>query len=434
MKTTVRKLAAVAFAAVAVSLASAAATHFEKVGYEVEKGLVKINGKDYIGIVYEQFDDAGKSTGIVVSPSSADINQTEGLYPNIPNNPTAYYGLEPYAVAEVRNTYFEKAYPNREYGELWVDGKKTEYLVYTGVQLGFNYRWSNNEWELAAPHRVYQKLQANIAGQWYTDGTYPSDHYAGSTVSVKSEYKNFYGFGYWHIADTDKDGKADSIEDYMPSILQPYAAVNEDIVAKDINGTAITFTDALAPGAITNLTGFVDVEIEKAFSLELAGPKFNFDGSVTPGNEYALVKSAADIAEGKKFKDYTDLLEVSPLAGVIAAQNNLTASQQAAMLKDFAVSDLVKYISSPYGDVSKALVNYEWVDAGFEYLYPFRLYQILKVDNILLDGRTINNVKLPYIYRYTGGFANPSPVKLVSSWFETPAASLDGAEYANYVD
>ena len=72
------------------------------------------------------------------------------------------------------------------------------------------------------------------------------------------------------------------------------------------------------------------------------------------------------------------------------------------------------------------LAEPKWIDAGHEAVYPFRKYQVLSLDGYLMDGTTIkietNNtcecgeaicpnpkyvtIKKPYIYRYTGGYAN----------------------------
>ena len=49
-------------------------------------------------------------------------------------------------------------------------------------------------------------------------------------------------------------------------------------------------------------------------------------------------------------------------------------------------------------------MNVEWVDAGYEAARPNRYYQILKVDDVLLDGRSVApGINRPYVYRYIIG-------------------------------
>lgn len=62
----------------------------------------------------------------------------------------------------------------------------------------------------------------------------------------------------------------------------------------------------------------------------------------------------------------------------------------------------------------------EWIPAGYEGVYPYRVFEVLSIDGYVFDGSTITIkgddvtplddvvVKKPYIYRYNGAFAHPN--------------------------
>jgi len=333
-----------------------------------------------VGIVYEQQDDNGLSTGVVVDKENAEA-----------------YGLKPYAVATFTAPSFEKAWPNREYVTLLADGVNTEQTLYTGAAENLEYRDAAYMWDLAAPHAVTTRKQAKIGGTWYTDATYPTK-YSGDVATVKSEYSNAYGVGKWHIV----DGKAV----YMPAVLQEYASVDEGLeiieeVDTDTYVTTGVAANALVPGAVTDLTGVLgndeSVKIKKTFNYVVSGPVFNFDGTVTAGNEYAEVHNSADFSERIRGFVYGESLDW------------------------FGVDDLVKNVY--YYNGTCALAETAWVDAGYEAAMPHRLIQYLKVDGVVMDGSMVavedgkstiadvygnsvdvvdemDLVRLPKIYRY----------------------------------
>ena len=186
---------------------------------------------------------------------------------------------------------------------------------------------------------------------------------------------------------------------YMPysnPALVNYTNTDSNLYYDDGYG-AVAAYGALNANAVTNLTGHgaKSIDVKKSFSLVVAGPKFNFDGSVSKGNEFANVKSAASV-EGD-------------------------------ILPNFGVNELVKHVYSYDG--SCATMKTEWVDAGFEREAPYRYFQILKVDDVLLDGRYVApGVNRPYVYRYVvGPDGNPATANVSVSYTyalneKTPAA------------
>ncbi|MGI6196503.1 MAG: hypothetical protein ACOYIO_05425 [Eubacteriales bacterium] len=339
-------------AAVVLSVSSAfgaSALSWRIKGYETDV-IEKESFDSYqIGIVYEQYGEDGHTTGVIVGSKTAPL-----------------YGLKPYAKASFSAPITERVWPNREYVRVFADGADAGYL-YTGTQEQLQYRDVNFMWELAAPHRIYTRTQAFLPNEgWYTDATYPVT-YASDVATVKANYDNFYGFGLWKV-------EGDNLV-YMPvanPALVPYTNTDDNIYYKNDNDVTYIAKDALKANAVTNMTGMgiKDIEVKKSFSLVVSGPKYNFDGTVSRGNEFAATYSAATAA--------------------------------ASSLNDFAVKDLVKHIYSHDGSCAKMKV--EWVDAGYEAARPNRYYQILKVDNVLLDGRAVApGINRPYVYRYIIG-------------------------------
>ncbi len=364
-------------AAVVLSVSSAvgaSALEWRIKGYDTSVLEKEAFGAYRVGVVYEQYDDNGLSTGVVVDAKTAEL-----------------YGLKPYATATFTAPETEKAWPNRQYFKVLADGVDTGKVLYNGVQESVQYRKANFMWDLHAPHAIYRRTQAYLPLLgWYTDETYPVE-YAEDVATVKAEYSNYYGFGMWEV-------KGDSIA-YMPysnAALVNYTNTDSNLYYDDGYG-AVAAYGALNANAVTNLTGHgaKSIDVKKSFSLVVAGPKFNFDGSVSKGNEFADVKSAA--------------------------------TADAATLSYYGVNELVKHV---YGiDGTCATMKTEWVDAGFERGAPYRYFQILKVDDVLLDGRYVApGINRPYVFRYVvGPDGNPATANVSVSYTyalneKTPAA------------
>lgn len=397
MSKTMKKLIiGVSAALIGISSAvSASALEWRIKGYDTSRLEKEAHDTYRIGIVYEQYENNGYATlptGIVADASTA-----------------AAYGLKPYARATFSAPNFEKAWPNREYVTLYADGKDTGKVLYNGVKENLTYRKANFMWELADPHRIYRRTQALINNSWYTDETYPVE-YAGDVAKVTSEYDNYYGFGYWHKHDKSihympdenywSKGYAANLKAYAPNI-------DENLYLADEQGNwtsnGIVIYNALKPGASTDLTAYYipaeRIKIKKTFSLEVAGPMFNYDGSVTPGKEFADVYPAWLVAEeGVMLKDGKKVSLDNP---------NKT-------LSDYAVPELVKHVYTYNG--STAVCDTKWVLGGFELDAPYRYYEYLEVDGVLLDGSN----GIPKVYRYIGT-ANVTAVYRSSSKLSNPA-------------
>lgn len=392
---------------------SASALEWKIKGYDTSRLEKEAHDTYRIGIVYEQYENNGYATlptGIVADASTA-----------------AAYGLKPYARATFSAPAFELAWPNREYVRVYADGVDTGKVLYNGVKENLTYRKANYMWELAAPHRIFRRTQAFINGSWYTDDTYPVE-YAGDVAKVTAEYDNYYGFGYWHkygsnihYMPTVDYGPAynhygyvdtDPKRDFQSANLKKYAPnLDENIYLADEQGNwttnAIVIADALKPGAVTDLTNYYipadRVKVKKTFSLELAGPMFEKDGSVNAGKEYADVYSAALVAD----------------IAVMLKDGKPVILDPVETLANYAVPELVKHVYTYDG--TTAVCDTEWVLGGFELAAPYRYYEYLVVDGVVLDGSLdVSGIVKPKVYRYVGT-ANVTAVYSSSSVLSNPA-------------
>lgn len=327
-----------------------------------------------VGVVYEQYDSNGLSTGLMAGPADAEL-----------------YGLEPYAVATFSQAMTEREWPNRQYVHLYANGINTGKVFYTGDKELATYRDCNFMWELAAPHAIMTRTQALFNDGWYTSHLYPVK-FSGNYATVKANFNEGFGFGEWQKV-------GDSIQ-YVPVTnipLTEYAVFDTNVYFQtEENGNVFTVEGALEAGAVTNMTDYNAkfIVVPESFSLTVAGPKFNFDGTVTAGNEFAHVVSAATADRSTLPNFGRDVLVTS------------------------CVDETVRTLKT------------EWVYGGYEDAFPCRHYEILKIDGVLMDGHyeifsgDIDNdgvkenvrIKFPYIYRYIGdGEGNTATVNLTTT-------------------
>ncbi len=371
------KKVATSVAAIVLSVSSAVgASAFEWRVKGFNTSVVEQTARDTyrVGVVYEQYDDNGLSTGLLAGPANAEL-----------------YGLEPYAVATFSQAMTEREWPNRQYVHLYANGLNTGKVFYTGDKELVTYRDANYMWELSAPHAIMTRTQALFDDGWYTSALYPVK-FSGDYATVKAGFNNKFGFGEW-----EKVG--DTIQ-YVPVTnipLTEYAAFDTNVYYQvEENGDVFTLEGALEEGAVTNMTdcNAKVIIVPESFSLTVSGPEFNFDGTVTPGNEFAKVISAA------------------------------TADRNT--LRNFGRDTLV----STCVDETVRTLKTEWVYGGYEDAFPCRHYEILKIDGVLMDGHAVTfqgdldndgaleskTVKFPYIYRYIGdGNGNTSTVNLTTT-------------------
>ena len=354
---TKKVLSIFAAAALCASAVSVSAAEWKLTGYETSDAGISPFYQES-ALIYQEFDDSGIATGRQVSGKEAWAE-----------------GLRGYGKVTFMNPWVDRTFPNKEYAKMYVDGEYSGRVFETG-RFGkdvVNYRNANYMWEAAAPYKIFSKTQAYLADGWYTDASYPAQYSAQNATVVKT--RPHYGFGDYEIVGNND---VRLVPEALKAYRDPnYASVNGALTIADLNPSvefrAIEFNGKL--------------EVPCLYDLVLAGPTFNYDGTIA--DEFGLT---------------------------------LTASKtNAASLANFNVANLLSTERDSFtGDFQYAVIS--WTDGGFEIAPPHKMYQFLTVDGVVMDGSYIPGTAMrkPYIYRYTGN-ANPAvtwvPEKVVQNGY-----------------
>lgn len=331
-------------AAMCLATVSASAAQWRIKDYDTSGGITPS-----APIVYQEFDDNGLPTGRVVSGFSA---QQEGL--------------KGFAEIELKDSWVSDVYPNKEYAKLYADGNYTGRVFETGrdgtdlVQ----YRDVDFMWEAAAPYKIYSitqaKLTINGTAQWFgtVEKNYPVK-YTNRNASVSSE-RVAYGFGDYEITGTNTVS-------LVPNVIKTSYMDNTAYTA--LSGvTAAQLAPKTAPSAPVQVSSDAVILIPRTYDLKLTGPSFDSNGN--------------QIANGKV----------------------LYGTKESDPAK-FNVSNLLTTLTDYKGDL--AYCDITWTAGGFESAKPYKLYEYLTVDGVVLDGSAIGEgVYKPCIFRYTGATAN----------------------------
>lgn len=303
-------------------------------------------------IVYQEFDANGLPTGRVVAGYEA---QKEGL--------------KGFAEIALKDTWVSDVYPNAEYATLYADGNYTGRVFATGRDGEdlVEYRDVDFMWELAAPYKIYSIRQAKLfkggAVQWYgtVEKNYPVE-YTNRNAAVSSE-RVAYGFGDFEVTGTNKVAL---VPDYLKASYMDAKAYTDMVGVNAAMISAKKQPFAPTPVDVTAVANII--AIPRTYDLKLTGPSFDANGNQTPN-----------------------------AVTVYASKHNAP--------ENFAVANLLTTLNDIYGDI--AICDITWTPAGFESAKPYRLYEYLTVDGVVMDGSEIaKDVYKPCIYKYTGATAN----------------------------
>lgn len=337
-------IAASIAAAMCLATVSASAAEWRIKDYDTSRGITPS-----APIVYQEFDGNGMPTGRVVSGLSA---QQEGL--------------KGFAEIELKDSWVSDVYPNKEYANLYADGNYTGRVFETGRDGKdlVRYRDVDFMWEAAAPYRIYAITQARLtingSAQWFgtVEKNYPVK-YTDRNASVTSE-RVAYGFGDYEIT-------AANTVSVVPEVIKNYYMDNTAYTA--ISGvTAAQLSPKSVSPVPVQVSKDAEILIPRTYDLKLTGPSFDPNGN--------------QIANGKV----------------------LYGTKESDPAK-FNVANLLTTLRDYKGEL--AYCDITWTIGGFESAKPYKLYEYLTVDGVVLDGSAIGNgLYKPCIFRYTGATAN----------------------------
>jgi len=320
-----------AFASVA-----ACATSAKLIDYDIDGFLGKVAAGFMPGTidnVYQIFDD----NGVMI----AQVKGQEAF---------ATFGLPAYSPIDVKNPWVSKEYPNKEYSDLYVNGKRIDCLQgffatgRFGLTAGVKYRNVDYMWEAAAPHRIYSKTQAylmvNGAAQWYTNASYPVQ-YTGRNAQVKAE-RIYYGFGDYKVTGNDAIALA-------PAYMAPW--VGEDVFDGFIGITPEELAPKATQPAVLDVTGRF-IAVPKSYDIKLVGPGFDAEGNQIPDAKTIIG---------------TDITTCNPA--------------------DLAIDDVLGVVKDTAGNITYAKTEYTnvWTDPNHKFGHYKWLW--LTIDGVVMDGR-----------------------------------------------
>ena len=262
---------------------------------------------------------------------------------------------------EWKHAFYEAAYPNLEVVELWLDGKptgKTQYAAMADVKPIAKPVF----WETKYPYNVYSKMFTSLEGGKYKAATTYVDgklveldaQFSGKSADVEITFPK-KGFDKYIVENgvvkdfsavyadlADKISYGAPTDNLRSLVNEYYAAVNSNI-------------DAFEKGQLTEAYKIFNDQIESYNWLNLVGPDYVTGGKKT-------IEPLSLIAAGYVKPGITPPANSNPgwYDDVLAAQGNP--------------------------------VSTEWVTVGYKKAYPYRYYQVLKNDGVLMDGTAVEKV------------------------------------------
>ena len=248
---------------------------------------------------------------------------------------------------------FEFVYPHAGYDRLYLEGNWQNITKYNDTFPQWETRTKDYTWEMAYPHKIFQRQQTNIPSAGWTWDFYPQDESKVFTqtnryASVKADYRIF------GIADL---------------------RLNETRISDDVKEMYSKFLSK----------GIVPLENRPMFSVDSLSER----DSKT--NEYVISDEA--------IANNIEIIYSKYLTGPVFAGPGVKNVAQAYLENSKNGwkwdSDVLKIEKN--GKIS-------WTNEMFESDEPYKYYQFLIVNGMILDGRN----GTPRIVRLTGGKATPN--------------------------
>ncbi|MBR5517630.1 MAG: hypothetical protein IKV86_01225 [Clostridia bacterium] len=252
--------------------------------------------------------------------------------------------------AEWKPVFFEAEYPHREIEALFLDGINTGMTRYVGKNAEVNTKEVPEFWEAKVPYFVFNRIYSDFTGTFQPTNTLKTNF---KSAPVAKEWNN-KGFGRYVI----ENGVA---KDYT-KVYEEFANAGQAQIDLDkIDRLAEQYYAAIENGVDYEEASKIFVKsINNVSWLKLTGPDYVTGGEM-------VVEPMAKIAAGADADWYDTVLAV-----------------------DTPATNDVPYLNVDYQDEYTA--DIEWVTVGFELKAPYRIYQVLSVNGILMDGSFVEKV------------------------------------------
>ena len=290
---------------------------------------------------------------------SYDIADAQGRYgkiyycPEIGRSTVKGYA----STVEWVHAFYEAEYPHKEVQTLVLDGEKTGLTRYSGNYANAEVQLRPDFWEAKAPYDIYHRLYSNLEGAGFKPTSVVG--YAGKQEDVKVSYP-VVGFDRFAVI----DGK----------VYNYYNVYNKLASQVENAPTGYTDLDSLIDAYYKAVTDENGAFTEAFLNGEAGDSIYNMFYNTIP--QYAWeVLEGPDYATGKT-------------QTVVPMQVLGQKIDEKSKRKD-AADYHAEYYDAVIAKQTKASQDVKWVTAGYEKEYPYRIYQVLCVNGVLLDGSAI---------------------------------------------
>lgn len=315
---------------------------------------------------------------------------------------------------EWRYDFYEALYPHNMVERLYLDGIKTSVTRDSGGLADLETKFIPDMWEVQYPYRIYERLSTyrpNQYGVWtwmrnelpanethrgLTDADYLK--YLGKNEPVTQTYE-YFGFGPYRIINKDTITSGE----YRPGSSQ---ALYNDYYwyagAQDLNGNYIVDARMLLD----------DLEIDYDKDGTFEGSWLNDTQRMCELLSERNMQTGQYIVSNEEIAKHIPIFKSEYLRGndygnggmqKIDTATYYTKTKDESMFNPHFIMDCS----------ADRPAQISWTEEYYEQAFPYHEYQYLIIDGVVCDGRWIgvdangNDVKLPTIYRYTGGDASP---------------------------
>lgn len=278
--------------------------------------------------------------------------------------PTGKEVVEGYASKiEWKFDFYELAYPHLGYERLYLDGVYTSAYRCTNTIAPWAQEYRNDMWEVKYPYNIYQRLYTDVPGKGF--------------VAVSTEFPE-----YENILFKFSGKEAKVTQEYKPFGFAQYKVnSSNDVIC-----------------VLDEMSNFVNVQEFPVNFLTTANLSSRYDNGQYVISDYEIANSIqrynSEFLTGPNYKT-GGTKTIDTFSDCFENENPV-----------FWYNQIVKE--------SDRFVEVSWTDPAFEAAAPYAYYQYLVIDGVVMDGHQIRHgVKdevaeyLPYIYRYTGGYASP---------------------------
>lgn len=309
---------------------------------------------------------------------SYDIADAQGRYgkiyycPEIGRSTVKGYA----STVEWVHAFYEAEYPHKEVQTLVLDGNKTGLTRYSGNFANAEVVLRPDFWEAKAPYDIYHRLYSNLEGAGYKPSSVVG--YAGKQEDIKVSFP-VVGFDRFAVI----DGK-----------VYNYAKVYEKLAGQVENApVGYTTLDSLIDAYYASVTNADGSFTQAFYNGEEADWKYDMFKGAVPQYSWEVLEGP-DYATGNT----QTIVPMQVLGQKI---------DEMSKRKD-AYGYHPDYYDNVIAKQTRASEDVKWVTAGYEKVYPYRIYQVLSVNGVLFDG---SEVTTPGAGQYKDPIAGEQVVK-----------------------